>query len=295
MNYNDLTFVTCFKCLYVFENKNQAVEHFKFCQRLKDGEEKKCYDSILEDLKFSNIGRDRVNDMCDEIRIIPKDMLHIAIANSLSTHEIIEFFYKKIQPILEVSDDYGVDFTRDVPFEYFGSDDEIDYMSSFSKYYKEILKNDAINSIVTSELSDGKYTMKVELENKNAFYIDLRAWEKLESVIDNVDVINDEIAQAKQNSVDLEGMEKIEIEINNNGILRLSQTEADKARYGIGLESINDKGEVYRRDLIDEGDFVMLMNYYRFIKDHDIKDDFINRDGVNAREDYGLASNNLEI
>lgn len=75
----------------------------------------------------------------------------------------------------------------------------------------------------------------------------------------------------------------IEIRINNNGILRLSQTETDKLRCGVAVESVDDKGEVYRRDLISEGDFVMLINCYRYIVDNDIQDDFVNRNGLNDR------------
>lgn len=86
----------------------------------------------------------------------------------------------------------------------------------------------------------------------------------------------------------------VEVEINNDGRLRLSQTKTDRARCGIGLEHVDYKGRVYRRDLIDEGDFVMLMNYYIYIKDHDIKDDFINRDGVNNRKDF-LLDNDREL
>lgn len=81
-------------------------------------------------------------------------------------------------------------------------------------------------------------------------------------------------------------MSSIEVEINNEGKFRLSQTEADKARGGIALETIDHKGEVYRRDLINEGDFVMLMNYYIYVKDYDIKDDFINVEGKNDRKDF---------
>lgn len=76
----------------------------------------------------------------------------------------------------------------------------------------------------------------------------------------------------------------IEIEINNGGILKVSQTQADELRCGIGIESIDFDGNIARRDLIDEGDFVMLINYYRYIKDNDIKDDFINRNGLNDRD-----------
>ena len=77
----------------------------------------------------------------------------------------------------------------------------------------------------------------------------------------------------------------IEVEINNNGILRLSQTEVDKLRKRIALEHIDNKGEVYRRDLISEGDFVMLMNYYCYEKDNDYKDDFINPNVLNENRE----------
>jgi len=79
---------------------------------------------------------------------------------------------------------------------------------------------------------------------------------------------------------------RIKVEINNGGMMTLNQSEADKIRCGVALESVNHKGETYRRYLIDEGDFVMLMNYYCYIKDHDIKDDFINRDGTVDRNEY---------
>lgn len=87
----------------------------------------------------------------------------------------------------------------------------------------------------------------------------------------------------------------IEIEINNNRKLRVSQTEADKARCGIALESIDEKGNIDRRDLISEGDFVMLMNYYRYVVDNDIKDEFINPTGLNDKdkineEDYMIGN-----
>ena len=86
----------------------------------------------------------------------------------------------------------------------------------------------------------------------------------------------------------------IEIEIHNQNKLRICQTDTDKARGGIRIEHDDYKENVYRRDLIDEGDFVMLLNYYYYIKDYDIKDDFINREGVNDREKFS-PSNDREL
>lgn len=86
----------------------------------------------------------------------------------------------------------------------------------------------------------------------------------------------------------------INIGVNNNRTLRLEQTESDIARGGIALLGIDEYGNVDRRDLIEEGDFVMLMNYYRFVKDHDIKDDFINRDGINSWSQFSYSQNDLD-
>lgn len=80
----------------------------------------------------------------------------------------------------------------------------------------------------------------------------------------------------------------IDIEVNNNRIMRITQTESDKVRNGIGLKTLDEKGNVDRNDLISEGDFVMLMNYYSFVKDNDIYDEFINITGINKKEDFDI-------
>ena len=51
---------------------------------------------------------------------------------------------------------------------------------------------------------------------------------------------------------------------------------------------MDEKGNVDRNDLISEGDFVMLMNYYSFVKDNDIYDEFINITGTNRKEDFDI-------
>ena len=80
----------------------------------------------------------------------------------------------------------------------------------------------------------------------------------------------------------------IDIEVNNNRIMRITQTESDKVRNGIGLKTLDEKGNVDRNDLISEGDFVMLMNYYSFVKDNVIYDEFININGINKKEDFDI-------
>ena len=80
----------------------------------------------------------------------------------------------------------------------------------------------------------------------------------------------------------------IDIEVNNNRIMRITQTESDKVRNCIELKTLDEKGNVDRNDLISEGDFVMLMNYYSFVKDNDIYDEFININGTNKKEDFDI-------
>lgn len=55
---------------------------------------------------------------------------------------------------------------------------------------------------------------------------------------------------------------------NNNGVLKIAQEEPD------GTVTVDDLE-------IPPGDMVMLINYYRYIKENDIQNDFINPNGKN--------------
>lgn len=88
---------------------------------------------------------------------------------------------------------------------------------------------------------------------------------------------------------------KIDIEINNGRTMRITQTDSDKARCGIGVETLDEDSNLEERELISEGDFVMLINYYRYIKENDIKDEFINTTGLKDRNDFELETDNLEM
>ena len=74
-------------------------------------------------------------------------------------------------------------------------------------------------------------------------------------------------------------MNKISFDINNNEKIELVQREHD----GKVLISYSDK-EIENPDnlaFISPGDFVMLINYYRYIKRNDYQNDFINPTGKN--------------
>ena len=68
--------------------------------------------------------------------------------------------------------------------------------------------------------------------------------------------------------------------VNNNGILRVEQTTPD----GSILIAREENGTAERIEEITAGDFVMLLNMYRYIKAEDIQNDFINPYGKNKDE-----------
>lgn len=71
----------------------------------------------------------------------------------------------------------------------------------------------------------------------------------------------------------------ISFEINNGRKLELHQ---NKPNGGIIMERIASDGTVESRRGIKNGDFVMLINLYEYIKDNDIRNDFINPNGKNT-------------
>lgn len=187
MKYSNKVYTVCYDRLDVFNNKSEAKGFYSDCYYMSEGAEHERYASILVDLNFSNIGRDNVSTYCREISVKQEDkILNIKLDKALSIEDAINFYEEKVQPILEVSDDYGIDFNRMVPFDEFGSDEESDYMSSFSKYYQELFKkfNISVDNISTEEISDGKYNLVVDDTE-----LTIKAGDKIESVIDNIDTM----------------------------------------------------------------------------------------------------------
>lgn len=187
MKYSNKVYTVCYDRLDVFNNKSEAKDFYSDCYYMSEGTEHERYASILVDLNFSNIGRDNVSTYCREISVKQEDkILNIRLDKALSIEDTINFYEEKVQAILEVSDDYGIDFNRMVPFDEFGSDEESDYMSSFSKYYQELFKkfNISVDNISTEEISDGKYNLVVDDTE-----LTIKAGDKIESVIDNIDTM----------------------------------------------------------------------------------------------------------
>lgn len=121
---------------------------------------------------------------CKEIKI-NLSQLNLTIIYLLIIQ--LKYYEENIKPILDISEAYNIDFNNEIPFEYFGSEEEIN-MYTFSSYYMDIIKKMGIDvkSIVTIEKSAGKYEMKVD-EN----IIDVRAWDKLDDVFENIKTIKE--------------------------------------------------------------------------------------------------------
>ena len=73
----------------------------------------------------------------------------------------------------------------------------------------------------------------------------------------------------------------LSFKVNNNGILKLVQNEIDGTVHVNRLE----KGNGYKNIInISAGDMVMLINMYKYIKENDIENSFINTNGKNKEE-----------
>lgn len=74
----------------------------------------------------------------------------------------------------------------------------------------------------------------------------------------------------------------ISFDVNNQRTMKLVQRQHDGTTLIMvedasgNHESINDN-----EALISPGDFVMLINYFRYVKSHDYRHDFINPNGTN--------------
>lgn len=183
-------YTVCYDELYVFDSKEKAKNFFGGCYYASEGAEQSRYASILIGLDYSNIVDDGVSKGCKKININVDgdDIISCELENKMETNDAIRYYQANVLPVLNVSNDYGVDFLKRTPFEYFGSDEEVDYMTSFSRFYNEILYH-KLQSVETIEKSDGKYEMKIN----DQLVIDIRAWDNLKNVVDNVETIKEQL------------------------------------------------------------------------------------------------------
>ena len=72
--------------------------------------------------------------------------------------------------------------------------------------------------------------------------------------------------------------------INNNGALVLSQSREDGPVTCSVWYNYGQPGQGCTARMIDAGDMVQLLNMYRYIKDNDIQNDWINPNGKKNKE-----------
>lgn len=77
-------------------------------------------------------------------------------------------------------------------------------------------------------------------------------------------------------------MNKLIYFVNNNGTMEIKQDKPDGKVIIHTFRNSNDFSDTTNDIEISNGDMVMLINLYRYIKRHDIQNDFINPYGKNV-------------
>ncbi len=75
-------------------------------------------------------------------------------------------------------------------------------------------------------------------------------------------------------------MNKLTFFVNNNGTMEISQ---DKPDDDIILRTFHNAADYDTKVVIPPAHIVMLMNFYRYVKENDIYNEFINPNGQNDR------------
>ncbi len=196
MNCSDV-YTVCYNRLAVFKTKDRAKQFFSACYNMSKGEEQERYASVVNNLNLDKLSKDNLSTYCKTISINTdkNGFINVDLNENLSIEDTIKFYENKIKPILEVSEEFDVDFSSKIPFEYFGSDSDSYTNNSFSDFYKKLCeKSDiSIESISTNNWSDGKYKLLI---NNNEF--DIKAWDNLESVINNINSMKDLLKEQKE-------------------------------------------------------------------------------------------------
>ncbi len=186
-------YTNCYGSLSVYKNKNDALKFYNECYLLSEGAERERYASILFALNNNeSIAYDNFSNTCGEIYLHTNNYferpLKIDLDSMLSFKDCIKYYKDSLKPLLEVCNEFEINFNNNSPFEEFGADNEFN-MRSITDFYIELLKKKKINfdNITTNEVSDGKYELVID----NNFVLDTRAWDDFNSVIDNVNSIEE--------------------------------------------------------------------------------------------------------
>ena len=69
MSYSDIIYTISDNSLDVFKTKQEANKFYSTCYRCSKGTEQERYASVLNELKFSNVGKDNASKTCNKINI----------------------------------------------------------------------------------------------------------------------------------------------------------------------------------------------------------------------------------
>ena len=78
-------------------------------------------------------------------------------------------------------------------------------------------------------------------------------------------------------------MQKLTYLVNNNGTMEITQNKHDSS---VTVHTFHDSSDFDKHDNdynISAGDMIMLLNYYRYVKNNNIQCDFINPNGINNK------------
>lgn len=198
-------YTNCYGSLSVYKNKNDALKFYNECFLLSEVAERERYASILFAINNNeSIAYDNFSKNCREIYIHTNNYferpLKIDLDSVLSFKDCIKYYKDNLKPLLEVCNEFDINFNDNIPFEEFGADNEFN-MRSITDFYIELLKKKKISfdNITANEVSDGKYELVID----NNFVLDTRAWDDFNSVIDNVNSI-EEYSKKRENEKEYE-------------------------------------------------------------------------------------------
>ena len=165
-NFDNEVYTLCYNSLDVFKNKKDAIKFYNECYLMSEGAEQSRYASILFDLNNNKtIALDNVSNGCNDICILTsgyfESPLKVNLINKLSVFDSIKYYKEKILPVLDVCNEENIRFDCRIPFEDYGSDNDIN-MKNLTNLYSKILnkRNVDFNDIYTNEICDGKYNLK---------------------------------------------------------------------------------------------------------------------------------------
>lgn len=192
-NFDNEVYTLCYNSLDVFKNKKDAIKFYNECYLMSEGAEQSRYASILFDLNNNKtIALDNVSNGCNDICILTsgyfESPLKVNLINKLSVFDSIKYYKEKILPVLDVCNEENIRFDCRIPFEDYGSDNDIN-MKNLTNLYSKILnkRNVDFNDIYTNEICDGKYELKLNAD----LSLKICAWDDFDIVVDNVDSIEE--------------------------------------------------------------------------------------------------------